>query len=194
MATRSMQFFMTTTEIELLVREISEKQGLMLILSRRSPAQLEIADQRRGLKMVDGQLADQIFLSPIEPDLTAIDMASLRPGELGWVQIDVPRSVGNVLYSVQMGAKSDWFDEKEQRVAENPASLDLYSKVLPHFKKYLKSPCFARNVMEGGRCQEYPSIRYSKGAEDWERGGGELCQEGVENVRFSTAKPAADKV
>lgn len=189
MATRSTQFFITTAELESLVREVANELGLTVILSRRDPQpKLEIADQSQGFKMADGQLADQLFLSMAEPDLTTIDVANLRPGELGWVQLDAPREIGNTLYLVQMAAKSDWFNDKEQHLSENPAALALYAKFLPHLRRDLKSPCWGWNIKEDSEPQEYPNVRYTKGAKAWEQRGGELRQEGVKNVRFSTTK------
>lgn len=134
--------------------------------------------------------ARRIYVMPNCPDLTTTRADDLKLGQLGWVQLDVPRVDGSCLQAVQIAAKSDWFDAVEQRVLESSTSLKLFDKFWGIWKKHFAYPVWARNAITGAEAP-YGTIGYSVGAADWYQRGGKLRQDGVRNIEFRI--PAAPR-
>ena len=196
-----MQFFMTPVEFEPLICEIARPRGLWIILERigfgiRREERLQrerlvLAEPPGTLTMPDSAPAERLYLTTDQPELERLDPDRLRPGEWGWVQVDVPAVEGRTLLLADVAAKSDWYDPDERQVYENPASLALFRRIVAPIRRQLKRPVWARNVVYGGASYACGDLGYSDGAAHWEVSGGELKQRAVENVRFSTSPPSS---
>jgi hypothetical protein len=93
-----------------------------------------------------------------------------------------------------MAVVTDWWDEEAQVKRENRDSLRLFQIVASRFRKKLKRPVWAHDVLHDGGAVSYRNIGYSVGASDWVKTGGELAQAGRTldtpgNVRFVPEKP-----
>jgi hypothetical protein len=188
MTTRSAKFFMRPDEFSTLIDEVTRDLHLSVVSWRERAHVLEFARAPDWAVMSDGRVADRLFLASSQPDLAAIDSSDLRPGENGWVDCDVPRVEGNILFISQAAAKTDWFDAREARVRESNESVTLFQKFKPYLRRRLNYPVFAYNL-RGGQAVMYRDIGYSEGAARWVEEGGELGQEGVLNVRFLLREP-----
>ena len=189
MATRRIHFFMRPAEFSALICEAADKFGLYVIRwGFGRDRRLELAESQNPIVMSDGTPAQRVFLATEQPDPALIDPAHLRPGEWGWIDSDVPREEEDILYIAQMAAKSDWYDAEREQIMENPASLALFRRIVPAFRRRLKRPVWAYSI-QGGQPVAYRDIGYSQGAEEWCRRGGQLRQLGVANVRFTIGEP-----
>ena len=147
MTTRRLQFFMRPGELAPLLGEVARKRGLSVVLVRLGPnRRLELAARPDSPLMADGRAAEWLFLAAEQPDLARIDPAPLRPGEWGWMQVDLPSEEGNTLFLAEIAAKSDWYDADSGQILENPASLTLFRQLTPPLRKRLKRPVCAYNI------------------------------------------------
>jgi len=181
---------MRQDELSQLVWSIAERLKLSVVLARLgSNRHLEIAERPGTIVMSDGKPADWVFLSTEKPNLELIDAKDLIPGKWGWIQVTVPHEEGHILSLSRIAAKSDWYDSNTKQTLDNPASLKLFRRIASFFQKQLRSPVWIYDV-RGGKAEPNHSIRYSAGAEEWVRNGGQLMQEGVPNVGYSLHDPA----
>lgn len=187
MATRNLLFFMTPAEFSAILAEVCLKLGLVPILEGRGDL-VEIGTAPGNTVMSDGRVAYWVYLSTETPYPSMLRPNDLRPGEWGWVQCDVPRVEGNALLMARVAAKSDWWDSERKQVLENPASIQLFGRIAPHFKKRLKRPVWVYDP-RGGPAAPERDVWYSSGVEDWVRSGGELMQWGVAYNRYAIEPP-----
>jgi len=185
MATRRLAFFMRSDEFESLLWERAQALGLFMVMVPVGSQPCEIARQPGVLSLADGTLPWRVYLATDAPS-TLPDNNGIRPGEWGWVQADVPCEDTGSLYKSTLAAKSDWWNPNTRQRLENPASIVLFAKVGPYFRKHLHYPVWAYNIMEKSpRLQLYRTIGYSDGAAEWFRTGHELRQSSGEFVRYT---------
>lgn len=184
MASRSLDFFMTPTEFESVVIQIQKELGLYLVLVKFFGASELSKD---GVRMSDGSLPDEIFLTVQKPEMSQISTPNIEPGKWGWVQCFIPKIDATALYKMSLGIKLDWYDAEQAQVFENPTGLELFKKIKPFFQKRLKNPITVTNISTGAS-EDYNNIWYTKGVEEWVAQGGELMEEGVVNLRYHIQK------
>ncbi len=95
----------------------------------------------------------------------------------------------HVLFLSALASRSDWTDDGGEH-HESGVAHEVYARVARVFKKQLSGPVWATNA-KTGKVQVYKTVFCSSGAGAWEEAGGQLRQEGVENVTFSRQPPAA---
>lgn len=187
MATESIQFFMRRDEFRELIGRLRDRLQLYVILHRSDSSALELA--RSGLSFGEEFESDTLYLSSSEPARdTLLDLHEPNPAAWGWVEVDVPVESASVLYLAQAGTKVEWYDPSCDSVRKNAEGLKLFRAIAKEFRSVLSGPVWAENVVYGGRTA-YPSIRYSPGAAEFARSGGELRQRDVDNVRFFLEPP-----
>lgn len=179
MATKSKQVFVTLDEFAPWLREAAQELGTHVVLYRGPHAALERWEGERATLAT----ARRAYLAPGSPDLTSVRADDVRVAQLGWVQLDVPRTEGKCLLLVQVATKSDWFDSESKRIMESEVSMMLFDRFWAKWKKRLSFPVWGRNRKTGAEAA-YRSIGYSKGAATWVAQGGSLRQEGADNIEF----------
>lgn len=186
MATKNFQFFIDLSQLMEFLASIVSKLGLWLILYRRGREAELVCFSLEDRNHVD-RLSnyDCIFISMTEPDINSIDEGEFAPAKYGWLQLDIPKENGNVLYLSDLAVKTDWYDAVEKKTYENKELIKFYNKIKKILKDNLSSPIFAMNTKTGGTAT-YKDMAYAESAREWEENGGELRQLGVENVKFST--------
>jgi hypothetical protein len=185
MASRSKYVFVTSSEFAEWLRDAAEHLGLLVVLYRGPNGPLEHWDGHP--ETLAG--SRRVYIAAHSINLAGVSSDNLKPGQLGWVQLDVPRSDGPCLLAAQIAARSDWFDAKEQKSMESSAALLLFDRFWSHWKRRFTFPVWARNRTTGAEAP-YQSIGYSRGAAEWCRCGGELRQEGVGNIDFKIPEDA----
>lgn len=125
----------------------------------------------------------RIYLAARAPDAHEMEQ---RPdlARLGWIQSDVPKLEDNCLVLIQMGARSDWYDDRERVVKDNPESIQLFDRLRRQVREGLSSPVWVTNIRSGAS-RAYSDIGYTAGARRWYEQGHQWCQAGVANQRFS---------
>ncbi len=180
MASRDKYTFLTLSEFANWLVAVVDQMPVAVVLYRGPDAPLEPWDCRRDA--LAG--VTRVYLAQGPVDFSGIQADQISTGSLGWVQLDVPRLKGRCLFASQIATKSDWFDAKRQKVMKNPAALRLFDRFWSIWKKHFMFPVWARNRKTGAEAA-YRFIGYSKAAADWFQQGGELCQEGVNNIEFT---------
>jgi len=173
---------MTIEEFSSAVFEITNQLGLHLVLVRLGANRaVECGCESGSIDMKDRLPADWVLagLKPVDPDL--IDAFDLRPGEMGWIRLEVPRTKGSDLLLSSIAAKSDWSDNTLGIARENPECLELFARFWPRLRKHLPHPVM---VVEASGAASRSGIRASDGAKTWAERGGGLKQEGVANIHF----------
>ena len=188
MATKNFQFFVSVNEIADLLKNLVTKFGLWLVFYTGGVnPQLVLAESLEALDELQNGKFVSVYLTSTKPDMSKVDAADFAPAQLGWLQVDLPKEDGTRLYLSELTVKTDWFDRYTNKIMENHQLEKLFSKIRRELKKDLKSPIWAKNIKtQGVSC--YKDMAYSEAVEDWEKKGGELLQQGVENVRFSTSE------
>ena len=173
MASRSRYVFLTSSELAGWLRETVGQLAVGVALDRGRGLPLEYWDDSEATLAA----SRRVYVTPNAPDLAAMQSDDLKLGQLGWVQLDVPRVDGACLRAVQIAAKSDWFDAGEQKVLKSPTALKLFDKLWARWKKHVAHPVWARNVVTGTE-MAYRTIGYSVGAADWYRRGVNCARRG----------------
>jgi hypothetical protein len=179
MTSRGRYIFVMPAEFADWMVDVADQLHATVVLYRAPNAPLERWDGRR--EALEG--ASRVYLAQGPVDIGSIRADKLAVGLLGWVQLDVPRVEGRCLLISQVGTKSDWFDAKQRKVMDNPAALRLFNRFWSKWKKHLMFPVWAKN-RESGAEAPYRDIGYSKKAAEWFERGGQLRQEGVDNIDF----------
>jgi len=185
MTTKTVQFFSQLDEFLIILRSVISNQKLYVILYRggEKPEIAEIETELNA-SVVYGFGASRVYLAKALPDMASIDPGNLRPAPLGWIQVDLPRERGAVLYMGQIAMKSDWLDREQGTIRDNLELKKVYDRVTRQMKRHLISPVVAENVVTGSKAI-YRNIYYLLSAKAFAGTGGELMQEGVKNIRFS---------
>lgn len=81
-----------------------------------------------------------VFLAPSPVDLSRVRADSIVTGQLGWVQLDVPRTDGDRLFQCQFGTKSDWYDSDSGADPGKSGVHPPFRQVLAEMAKALQTP------------------------------------------------------
>ena len=179
MTTRTKTLFVTAHELAVWLSEAVDALGFKVVLYLNPKVPLVSWNGQEETLVA----ARRAYMSTDAFDLGSIRSDDLRPGELGWLQIDVPRGDEHSMLACQVAAKSDWFDKQDQVMKDNPTSLRIFERVWALWRSRVTFPVVARN-RKTGAAAPYRSIGYSAGAAEWVRKGGALRQEGVDNIQF----------
>lgn len=187
MGTGSYDFFITPEESDHYLKEVIKKTGLWLILHsyQKGWGHYDLCGGPDYTDQVITKGYDQVFFSSSKTSSKGLDSSRPNFPELGWVQYILPKRENKCLYHASLGYKSDWYDDDYSIRYENEGMEKVYKKIRTIFKKGMKSPVWSKNIKFGGS-ECHNNIGFSDGAAEWEKNGGELCQLGVGNIRFST--------
>lgn len=140
MSSRGLEFLAHPDEFYTVLKGLVEKLGLYVIVrmsySEPSLLVLESEEISPTLKNEDILL---IFLSKTEPERLP-NTLEMNPAKSGWVTFWPPMESNSFLYEGSLGARSDWWDEENNKVLENKDGLKLFETVKRGFKKFLKNP------------------------------------------------------
>jgi hypothetical protein len=179
MATKSKSIFVTLPEFGEWIRNLQDDLSGSVVLYHGSDRPVTIW-QGGDEEVLSVSRLYFVENAPVHDQLT---IERLNKGEVGWVQIDVPRVVDEALLLCQIAARSDWWDKQQSVTRENRSTLHLYDKVWRAIKPRLDFPVWATNICTGAS-SAYRTIGYSKGARDWHLKGGKLAQDGVANIKY----------
>jgi hypothetical protein len=173
MSTRSMQFFMTRSECESTLRDITRELSFHLVLVvPGNPEQIEVASSTGPFTMTSGKQADWVYLSKAPITGAQLQSSHTEPAVWGWVRCILPWEKETILYQADLACKTDYYRPETKTVHENPVSGDLYRRVVTLLKK--KLPFQTYIGPEGGVLKPCRSVKHSQGAADWVHGGGQL--------------------
>lgn len=178
MANRTRQAFVTPDEFVGIVDDCRRSLGLVVVL-----------DDGRNARHVWNRTPEDILVSHrvFLADDSAIRDDDLlgrdSPARLGWVSSGVPRIEDDVLYSIQLGARGDWFDGDAGIIRDTKEALRLFDRVWKRFAPCLHFPIRAKNRVTGAEAS-YASFGFSAGAATWWTRGGRLRQCAVANIEF----------
>jgi hypothetical protein len=183
---------MLPEEINDLIQHLVDRFGLHVVLRRllrgvgfEAPGMVSI------LRMSDGKWADQVILgmSPLDPKW--FNEEHLGTGRYGLIICDMPIMEDKSLSMGRIATKSEWYDAVSGERGDNLATISLFRKIAPHFKRHLQYPTWVYHKITG---ESWPDRRlgHSNGAETWIRCGGSLCQRGVLNLKFAPSLDLID--
>lgn len=127
--------------------------------------------------------AHRIYIAPGSVNIGEAKPASLDLGQLGWIQMDIPKAIGNTLFGIQIACKTDYFNENTGMIVSNPMSRRIFDRFWRRWKRHFTFPMVCRNRITHAEGL-YRSIGCSQGAQGWLRKGGILRQVGVKNIEF----------
>jgi hypothetical protein len=134
----------------------------------------------------------RIYLAETKPTEDSLKAHPLQPGRWGWVQVDLPIELPDMLLLGTIGAKSDWHDPDAGLTRRSEKAPDLWARVSRVVGKALKGPMWVRNVRTGA-ARPYRKLQYSEGAKQWLERGWKFRQEGVANTEFLVSDPSLMK-
>ena len=167
---------------------IANALNLSVFLYRGGPnAMLKQADCGNILQQLQAFTTSRIYLA--EPGLVVseINPKDLEPARLGLLQVILPRESGQILFMSELAVKTDWVNSVTGERCENTRLLSLFKRVKAELVKGMKEPVVGENIVTGNS-SVYSTIKYTKAAKAFVDDGGELMQEGVNNVRFRPAE------
>jgi hypothetical protein len=179
MSQKSRYIFVMPAEFVEWVRELVTSGAEHVVLERYFPERLDHWDGSAASLLA----SDKAIFTGDLANLEEISASDYIPGLLGWVTVDVPRVQGSSLFSVQFGARSDWYDENRREVMEKRDAMKRFDRIWKKWKPLVRSPMRVRNRVTGTEGTT-SGVGYSVGAEEWVRRGGVLRQEGVMNQEF----------
>lgn len=121
-----------------------------------------------------------MFLSESKPDIAALNASRWVAGFYGWIAIDLPEKIDNKLKIISLSIKTDWYDDE---FFENPQGLVFYNRVARTIQKELSKGVLLYDD-EGVFLRSLPGIYYSKGAFEFSKKGGVLCQNFQDSLRY----------
>jgi hypothetical protein len=163
MADRSLTFFMTPSEAELL-----------------------LADLVGDLLVVDpGPDTPGRFVYLGSPGVSDGDPDEIiaNPGAHAWVRFHVPRLRERVLEMAGLDIRTQWLTH------DRPQGVHVFRRISRYFRPSLQRPVWAWNV-NGGESSTYRDVAYTAEAAALFAAGYEWMQEGVANVRYGPTPPS----
>lgn len=171
MSTRSMQFFMTRSECEGVLRDIARELSLHLVLVvPGNPEQIEVASSTGPFTMTSGKQADWVYLSKAPITAAQLHSPYTKPAVWGWVRCILPQEKEAVLYQADLACISDWYEAGTKHM--NPTAAEVYVGIVKLLKK--KLPFQTYIGPEGGMLKPCRGVKHSQGAVDWAFSGGRL--------------------
>jgi len=180
MSTKNFQFFALPEEFLQLLQALAEANDLWLVAPDNGRYRQMSLDELAG-GSIDS--FEHIFIATSPPTDDQLEADEIVPAKFGWLQMDIPKRSGKQLFLADFAMKSDWYDLESKNVLVNTQLARAYRRLRKRLRDLLGSPVWARNV-KTGEASAYSDMGISLGAERWEKGGGELRQRGVENIRF----------
>jgi len=182
MAQRGNMVFITFEEFADWVKATVKELSLVALLE---PLRIHAPLERWDGAVEDLAGAYRVYFTMLPVESGEIASKGLNPAERGCVYIDVPSVKDGALLLVELAARSDWWDEEDKTIKENPVSIQLHGQLSRRLKKLVKRPVWVRNItMPDHPPRLDKSVGYTEGAKVWFRNGGELMQRGVLNIRF----------
>lgn len=179
MSSRSRYLFVTLPELGYWLRQLLHEKNWHVVVYDKASGQLN--DWDGEIQTLAFSSKAYVMSTPME--VHTIDVKNLQLGRLGWVQLDVPRTSGDILYAIQVAARSDWFDESSKEIVTDDQVIRLFEKLWKNWKPHVVFSVVGRNKITGKEAV-YRNIGYSAGAAQWYKNNGRLHQVGVENVEF----------
>jgi hypothetical protein len=184
MATKRVQFFATLDDLLLMLCSIVKALNLSIFLYRGGTnAAIKQADCEDLVRQIQAFGASRLYLSESGLAVSEINPKDLEPGRLGLVQIILPRESGKIMFMSEVAIKTDWIDDATGERCENRRLLSLFKRVKTELVKGMAGSVMGENIVTGGSAV-YSTIKYTKTIKAFVDNGGELMQEGVNNVRF----------
>jgi len=192
MATKRVQFFSTLDELLLLLCCIVRALNMSVFMYRwRTNAEIKQADCENIVQQTQAFGASRIYLAESGLIISEIDPNYLEVARLGLIQVILPRESGGILYMSEVSIKTDWIDSVSGKRCENSQLLSLFKRVKKELLKNMMEPVLGVNVVTGASSID-STVKYTMAAKAFVEGGGELMQEGVNNVRFRPVAEDAD--
>jgi hypothetical protein len=189
MSSRRTDFFMTLDEFVKFLNQ-SAKLAKFIMISKR--------DHDRGLHrpISTTELSNQeyvdtnpyLFILSISDENPSDIVARLTASNISPIVCQPPRMRGNSLILSSISIKTQWYDARSGNMVTDNSQTRLYSRLVTSIRKILNRPMWAYNV-HVGTARLYRDLGYSVGAESWLANGGDLRQDGVDNVRFAIQEP-----
>ena len=190
MASQNLLFFMRSEELWRIVVELTKKHDLWVMVPDGDFVRALDLTQLEAEGMSAITAPDYVYISAEKPESSHL-LIDVAPARLGWVQLNLPKESGHALTLGDIGIKPEWYDDSTGETGTNDELKVLYRTLKTEFKRRITTPVWAQNIKTGG-IASYAYIGVSPLAMEWEANGGELRQEGVENLRFSASKLASE--
>jgi hypothetical protein len=188
MSTRTFRFFARLPEFLEMVNELVGNLDLKIIFYkfRTGPSKFFTANTQITTEYIKKQKIDMIYLSKNDLDIDAVDPDNFAPGELGWIQVELPRENNNILLMSDIGIKTDWYDSEKEIIYDNKELLPLYNKFASKLRKKFKFPAKLYRIDNPKKLFICRGIGFTDAVQEFEKHGGELMQYGVLKQRFTT--------
>lgn len=158
MSTRSMQFFMTRSECEGVLRGIARELSLHLVLViPGNPEQIEMASSTGPFTMTSGKQAEWVYLSKAPVTATQLQSAYTKPAVWGWARCILPQQKERMLYRADLGCVLDWYEAGTRHM--NPTTVEIYGGIVKLLKKKLAFQTYIGP--EGGALKPCKGVRHS---------------------------------
>ncbi len=167
----------------MLCRIVSALNLNVLLYRGGANTAIKQADCESLVQQIQAFGASRLYLAERGLNISEINPKDLEPGRLGMLQVVLPRESGRILLMSEVAIKTDWIDTATGERCENRQLLSLFKKVKKDLLKDMMEPVLGVNIVTGGS-SVYSTVKYTKAAKALVEGGGELMQEGVNNVRF----------
>jgi hypothetical protein len=188
MVAKHTQFFSTPDEFVQILRGILTGQSLEIFLSRDGAKPFIKKSEVVALEYdVVNFGANRILLAMRGTKPTDITIENINSGQVGLLLVELPRLRNDTLFMGEIAVKTERINSETGLVIEDEDLLKLYNRLTRLFKKHLTFPVWAENMVTGA-ASTYRDIGYTKAAERFAEKGGNLMQEGVNNVRFTLRK------
>lgn len=167
----------------MLCRIVSDLNLSIFLYRSGANTAIEQADCENIVQETQEFGATRIYLAERGVGMSEINPNDLEPGRLGLIQVILPRKSGQILFMSEVAIKTDWIDSATGERCENRKLLSLFKRVKTELVKNMMEPVIGENTVTGGR-SVYATIKYTRAAKEFFEAGGDLMQEGVNNVRF----------
>ena len=175
MATRGIEFFMTSQEFSDFVRVDLAPLDLELILVEGGGWTSRHHDHPSRPR----------YLAPrgVERPVTSrLDL--IWPAREGWLSVTPPFVEGTTLYLADISAKDEWIDLDTKSTTTNPEVLRLFGRVARRLRKKLEFSVVGSSLLTH-KSVVYKSIGHSDGARAWLKTSGQWKQQGNETAIFT---------
>jgi hypothetical protein len=183
MATSTVQFFSTIEELVTILQNVVADLHLSVFLYRGGDKRAIKYSTNITVQEIKDFGASRLYLAEPSVGINHIDSNDISTGKLGLIQVTLPCLSDQILFMADIGVKTDWFDSVTKERLINDRLMPLFKKVKRYIVKNMMSPVLVINIVTGSNAK-YSDIKYTKAAKFFNENGGELMQEGVNNLRF----------